>query len=105
MVNRARWGSWTLAPSNRKWATSANSLTTVGAAHEERDSEQDEHEIWYFPQVEEASSGAPIGKKSHKERLIMAETRLDVLEARLEELYQGQQKLLGVKSSQEEAKS
>ncbi|RZR90680.1 hypothetical protein BHM03_00018613 [Ensete ventricosum] len=33
------------------------------------------------------------------------ETRLDVLEASLEELYQGQGRILGVESSQEEAKS
>ncbi|RRT59617.1 hypothetical protein B296_00045693, partial [Ensete ventricosum] len=75
----------------------------VGAAYEERDSEQDEHEVGYSPRAEEAQSGAPIGKRNHKERLTMAETRLDVLEASLEELYQGQQRLLGVESSQEEA--
>ncbi|RWW59373.1 hypothetical protein BHE74_00033692, partial [Ensete ventricosum] len=42
---------------------------------------------------------------SHKERLSTVETRLDILEASLEELYQGQGRLLGVESSQEEAKS
>ncbi|RWV83471.1 hypothetical protein GW17_00054911, partial [Ensete ventricosum] len=68
---------------------------TVGAAHEERGSEQDEREVGYSPRVEEAPSGAPTGKKSHKERLTTAETRLDVLEASLEELYQGQRRLLG----------
>ncbi|RWW03884.1 hypothetical protein GW17_00032930 [Ensete ventricosum] len=78
---------------------------TVGAAHEERDSEQDEREVGYSPRVEEAPSGAPNGKKSHKERLTTAKTRLDVLEASLEELYQGQRRLLGVESSQEEAES
>ncbi|RRT49747.1 hypothetical protein B296_00038071 [Ensete ventricosum] len=40
-------------------------------------------------------------EKSYKERLTMVETRLDVLEASLEELYQGQRRLLGVESSQE----
>ncbi|RRT45914.1 hypothetical protein B296_00021520 [Ensete ventricosum] len=60
---------------------------TIGATHEERDSEQDECEVGYSPRVEEASSGAPTGKKSHKERHTTAETRLDVLEASLEELY------------------
>ncbi|RRT42633.1 hypothetical protein B296_00042171 [Ensete ventricosum] len=45
------------------------------------------------------------GKKSHKERIITAETRLDVLEASVEELYQGQQRLLGVESSQKEVES
>ncbi|RZR90336.1 hypothetical protein BHM03_00018195 [Ensete ventricosum] len=35
----------------------------------------------------------------------MAETRLDVLEASLEELYQGRGRLLGVESSQEEAET
>ncbi|RZS13189.1 hypothetical protein BHM03_00044737 [Ensete ventricosum] len=55
--------------------------------------------------TEDVPSGAPIGKKSHKERLKMAETRLDVLEASLEELYQGQRRLLGVESSQEEVES
>ncbi|RZR91470.1 hypothetical protein BHM03_00019580 [Ensete ventricosum] len=35
----------------------------------------------------------------------MAETRLDVFEASLEELYQGQRRLLGVESLQEEAGS
>ncbi|RRT53443.1 hypothetical protein B296_00022012 [Ensete ventricosum] len=61
----------------------------VGAAHEDRGSEQDEREVGYSPRVEEAPSGAPTGRKSHKERLTTAETRLDVLEASLEELYQG----------------
>ncbi|RRT36847.1 hypothetical protein B296_00056177, partial [Ensete ventricosum] len=42
---------------------------------------------------------------SHKERLTTVKTHLDVLEVSLEELYQGQRKLLGVESSQEEAKS
>ncbi|RWV84784.1 hypothetical protein GW17_00053477 [Ensete ventricosum] len=45
----------------------------VGAAHEERDSEQGECEIGYSPRAEEAPSGASIGKKRHKERLTMAE--------------------------------
>ncbi|RWV96188.1 hypothetical protein GW17_00041126, partial [Ensete ventricosum] len=76
---------------------------TTGAAHEERGSEQDECEVWYSLRAEEAQYGAPIGKRSHKERLPMMETRLDVLEASLEELYQG--RILGVESSQEEAKS
>ncbi|RZS11819.1 hypothetical protein BHM03_00043188, partial [Ensete ventricosum] len=78
---------------------------TVGAAHEERSSEQDEREFGYSPRVEEAPSGAPTGKKSHKERLTTAEPRLDVLEASLEELYQSQRRLLGVEGSLEEAKS
>ncbi|RWW48638.1 hypothetical protein BHE74_00045268 [Ensete ventricosum] len=62
---------------------------TVGAAHEERGSEQDEREVGYSPRVDEAPSGVPTGKKSHKERLTTAETCLNVLEASLEELYQG----------------
>ncbi|RWW04001.1 hypothetical protein GW17_00032801, partial [Ensete ventricosum] len=49
------------------------------AAHEKRGSEQDEREVGYSPRVEEAPSGVPTGKKSHKERLTMAKTRLDVL--------------------------
>ncbi|RRT67880.1 hypothetical protein B296_00013584 [Ensete ventricosum] len=72
---------------------------TVGVAHEERDSEQDEHEVGYSPRAEEAPSGLLIRKKSHKERLTTTKTRLDVLEASLEELYQGQRRLLGVESS------
>ncbi|RZS27121.1 hypothetical protein BHM03_00060554 [Ensete ventricosum] len=48
---------------------------------------------------------APTGKRSHKERLSTVEARLDVLETSLEELYQGQGRLLGVESSQEEAES
>ncbi|RRT31321.1 hypothetical protein BHM03_00024328, partial [Ensete ventricosum] len=56
-------------------------------------------EVGYSPRVEEAPSGVPIGKKSHNERLTTAETRLDVLEGSLEELYQGQRRLLGVESS------
>ncbi|RWV81861.1 hypothetical protein GW17_00056680 [Ensete ventricosum] len=75
------------------------------SAYEERDSEQDEREVGYSPQGEEAPSGAPTGKKGHRERLTMAETRLDVLEASVEELYQGRGRLLGVESSQEEAKT
>ncbi|RZR96792.1 hypothetical protein BHM03_00025851 [Ensete ventricosum] len=78
---------------------------TMGAAPEERYSEQDEREVGYSPQEEEAPSGAPTVKKSHKERIITVETRLDVLEASVEELYQGQERLLGVESSQEEAES
>ncbi|RRT35556.1 hypothetical protein B296_00038909 [Ensete ventricosum] len=77
----------------------------MGTAHEERYSEQDEREVGYSPRGEEAPSGAPTGKKSHKERIITVEARLDVLEASVEELYQGQQRLLGVESSQEEAES
>ncbi|RWW47607.1 hypothetical protein BHE74_00046387 [Ensete ventricosum] len=75
----------------------------AGAAHEERSSEQDEREVGYSPRAEKTQSGAPTGKRSHKERLTIAETRLDVLEASVEELYQGQRRLLGVESSQEEA--
>ncbi|RRT44291.1 hypothetical protein B296_00052460 [Ensete ventricosum] len=41
----------------------------VGVVHKERDSEQDEREVGYSPRAEEAPSGAPIGKKRHKERL------------------------------------
>ncbi|RZS18213.1 hypothetical protein BHM03_00050443 [Ensete ventricosum] len=59
----------------------------VEAAHEERDSEQDEREVGYSPRVEEAPSGASTGKKSHNERLTTVKTRLDVLESSLEELY------------------
>ncbi|CAL9149536.1 unnamed protein product [Musa hybrid cultivar] len=73
----------------------------VGAAQEERDSEHDKREVGYSPRAEETQSGAPTWKKSHKERLTATETRLDVLEASLEELYHGQRRLLGVKSSQE----
>ncbi|RZS24740.1 hypothetical protein BHM03_00057849 [Ensete ventricosum] len=51
------------------------------------------------------AAGAPTGKKNHKERLTMVETHLDVLEVSLEELYQGQRRLLGVESSLEEAES
>ncbi|RRT31922.1 hypothetical protein B296_00044458, partial [Ensete ventricosum] len=78
---------------------------TVGAAYEERGSEQDERKVGYSPRGEEAPSRSPIGKKGHRERLTMAKTHLDVLEASVEELYQGQGRLLGVESSQEEAKS
>ncbi|RWW09935.1 hypothetical protein GW17_00026548 [Ensete ventricosum] len=76
-----------------------------GAAHAERYSEQDEREVGYSPRGEEAPFGAPIGKKGHRERLTMAETRLDVLEASVEELYQGHGMLHGIESSQEEAES
>ncbi|RRT57731.1 hypothetical protein B296_00031269 [Ensete ventricosum] len=77
----------------------------VGAAHEERDNEQDKREVVYSLRAEEAQSRVPTGKRSHKERLTMAEIRLDVLEASLEELYQGQRRLLGVESWQEETES
>ncbi|RWW08412.1 hypothetical protein BHE74_00028465 [Ensete ventricosum] len=62
---------------------------TTGAAHEEHDSEHDEYEVGYSLRAEEAQSGAPTGKRSHKERLSTVETCLDVLEASLKELYQG----------------
>ncbi|RRT78439.1 hypothetical protein B296_00001202 [Ensete ventricosum] len=78
---------------------------TTGAAQEERDSEHNEREVGYSPRAEEAQSDAPTEKRSHKERLSTVETRLDVLEASLEELYQGQGRLLGVESSQEETES
>ncbi|RWV92044.1 hypothetical protein GW17_00045622 [Ensete ventricosum] len=78
---------------------------TAGAAHEERNNEHDECEVGYSPRAEEAQSGAPTGKRSHKERLSTVETRIDVLEVSLEELYQGQGRLLGIESSQEEAES
>ncbi|RWW18649.1 hypothetical protein GW17_00017351 [Ensete ventricosum] len=71
---------------------------TAGVAHEECGSEQDEREVGYSPRAEEAQSGALTRKRSHKERLSTVETRLDVLEASLEELYQGQGRLLGVES-------
>ncbi|RWW63704.1 hypothetical protein BHE74_00029089 [Ensete ventricosum] len=61
--------------------------------------------VGYSLRAEAAQSGAPTGKRSYKERLTMAETRLDVLEASLEELHQGQRRLLGVESWQEEAES
>ncbi|RWV87131.1 hypothetical protein GW17_00050912, partial [Ensete ventricosum] len=68
-------------------------------------SEQDEREVGYYLRWEEAPSGAPTGKKGYRERLTMAETRLDVLETSVEELYQGQGRLFGVESSQEEAEA
>ncbi|RZS04065.1 hypothetical protein BHM03_00034337 [Ensete ventricosum] len=61
--------------------------------------------LGYSPRAEEAQFGALTGKRSHKKRLSTMETRLDILEASLEELYQGQGRLLGVESSQEEAES
>ncbi|RWW01274.1 hypothetical protein GW17_00035701 [Ensete ventricosum] len=94
MVNRVRWGK-----------RDPCSKQPHGAAYEERSSEQDEREVGYSPRGEEALSGAPTGMKGHRERLIMAETRLDILEASVEELYQGQGRLLGVESSPEEAES
>ncbi|RWW66100.1 hypothetical protein BHE74_00026554 [Ensete ventricosum] len=86
------------------WVASADSQA-IGAAYEERGSEQDEHKVGYSSRAEEAQSCEPTGKRNHKERLITLETRLDVFEASLEKLYQDQRRLLGVESSQEEAKS
>ncbi|RWV79718.1 hypothetical protein GW17_00059102 [Ensete ventricosum] len=54
---------------------------TAGAAHEERGSEHDEREVGYSPRAEEAQSGAPTRKRSHKERLSTME--LDIHEASL----------------------
>ncbi|RRT51249.1 hypothetical protein B296_00017877 [Ensete ventricosum] len=42
---------------------------TVGAAHKERGSEQDEREFGYSSRVEEVPSGAPIGKRATKRDL------------------------------------
>ncbi|RWV76762.1 hypothetical protein GW17_00062522 [Ensete ventricosum] len=42
---------------------------TAGVTHEERDSDHAEHEVGYSPRAEEAQSGAPTEKRSHKERL------------------------------------
>ncbi|RWV83549.1 hypothetical protein BHE74_00024032 [Ensete ventricosum] len=61
--------------------------------------------LWVSPRVEQEPSGAPTGKKSHKERLTTVNTLLDVLKASLEELYQGQRRLLGVENSLEKAES
>ncbi|RZS22353.1 hypothetical protein BHM03_00055112 [Ensete ventricosum] len=61
--------------------------------------------VGYSLRAEEAQSGAPTRKRSHKERLSTVETRLDVVEESLKELCQGQRRLLGVESSQEEAES
>ncbi|RZS29402.1 hypothetical protein BHM03_00063133 [Ensete ventricosum] len=44
-------------------------------------------------------------EKGVRKRLTTVETRLDILEASLEELYQGQGRILGVESLQEEAES
>ncbi|RZR91809.1 hypothetical protein BHM03_00020003 [Ensete ventricosum] len=44
-------------------------------------------DVWYSPLAEKAQSRAPNGKRNHKERLTMAETYLDVLEASLKEVY------------------
>ncbi|RWW21914.1 hypothetical protein BHE74_00033014 [Ensete ventricosum] len=53
--------------------------------------------------LQKAQSGAPTGKRTHKERLTMVETRLDVLEVSLEELYKandwGRQKKLNLGST------
>ncbi|RRT38079.1 hypothetical protein B296_00040887, partial [Ensete ventricosum] len=78
---------------------------TSDAAYEERGSEQDEREFGYSPRGKEAPSGAPTEKKGHRERLTLAETCLDVLEASVEELYQGHGRLFEVESSQEEAEA
>ncbi|RWW44192.1 hypothetical protein BHE74_00050064 [Ensete ventricosum] len=80
-------------------------LQAAGASHEERNNEQDEHEVGSSLWAEEAQSGVPPEKRSHKERLTTAEICFDVLEVSLEELYQGQRRLLGAESSQEEAES
>ncbi|RRT49242.1 hypothetical protein B296_00049708 [Ensete ventricosum] len=61
----------------------------VGTAHKERGNEQDEQEVGYSQRAEEAQSGVSTEKRSHKERLIIAETHLDLLKASLKELYQG----------------
>ncbi|RRT34788.1 hypothetical protein B296_00052572, partial [Ensete ventricosum] len=60
---------------------------------------------WVFSARGGGAIVAPTGKKGHRERLTLAETRLDVLEASVEELYQGRGRLLGVESSQEEAET
>ncbi|RRT38871.1 hypothetical protein B296_00049535 [Ensete ventricosum] len=77
----------------------------VRAAHEERATEQDERGVRYSLRAKKAQSRAPTKKRSYKEILTMSETHIDILEASLEELYQGQRRLLGVESSQEEFES
>ncbi|RWV90837.1 hypothetical protein BHE74_00031574 [Ensete ventricosum] len=67
--------------------------------------EHDEREVGYSPQAEEAQSSAPNGKRCHNERLSMVETHLDILEASLKELYQGQERPLRVERLQEDAES
>ncbi|RZR97703.1 hypothetical protein BHM03_00026928 [Ensete ventricosum] len=70
----------------------------IGAAQEKRNNEQDEQEVGCSPRAEETKSEATTEKRSHKKRLTTTETRLDVFEVSLEELYQGQRRLLGIKS-------
>ncbi|RWW59395.1 hypothetical protein BHE74_00033667, partial [Ensete ventricosum] len=53
----------------------------VGAAHEERDSEQDEHEVGYSPRAEEAL----IGVESSQEE---AESRIDMVESMVNRLME-----------------
>ncbi|RZS23236.1 hypothetical protein BHM03_00056132 [Ensete ventricosum] len=73
----------------------ANSLKLLEPLMRSKAAKQDEQKVEYSPRAEEAQSGAPTGKRSHKEKLITAETRLDVLEASLEELYQAKEGSLG----------
>ncbi|RZR78010.1 hypothetical protein BHM03_00003231 [Ensete ventricosum] len=80
-------------------------LQTAEAAHEGRGNEQDKREVGYSPRTKEAQSGAPTGKRDHKERLSTVETHLDVLEASFEEFYQGQGRLIRVENSQEDTES
>ncbi|RZS21110.1 hypothetical protein BHM03_00053696 [Ensete ventricosum] len=105
MDRRARWGKPDFCLKQLQVGCKCKLALAVGAAHEERDNKQDKRDVGYSLQAEEAQSRVPTGKRSHKERLTMAEIRLDVLEASLEELYQGQRRLLGVESWQEETES
>ncbi|RRT75661.1 hypothetical protein B296_00031023 [Ensete ventricosum] len=91
MVNRARWGKPDLCPQVAAGRLQVQTRSqTAEATHEERDSEHDKREVRYSPRADEAQSGASTGKRSHKERLSSVETRLDVLKASFEELYQCQ---------------
>ncbi|RWW04555.1 hypothetical protein GW17_00032211 [Ensete ventricosum] len=105
MANQARWVKPDPCPKQPRWAVSSNSLESYWSAHKECGREQDEREVGYSLRLEKTQSGTPTRKRSHKVRFTMVKTYLDILEASLEELYQGQRRLLGVESSQEEDES
>ncbi|RRT80611.1 hypothetical protein B296_00006005 [Ensete ventricosum] len=65
---------------------------------------KDEREVRYSTREEEGVIWC-VNWKKKPQRETKVETCLDVLEASLEELYQGQGRIFGVESSQEEAES
>ncbi|RWW08493.1 hypothetical protein GW17_00028053, partial [Ensete ventricosum] len=104
MVNRARWGKPDLFPKQPQVGCKCKLACKLLELLMRSTTAKDEREVGYSTLEEEDVIWCANWKKK-PQRETKVETYLDVLEASLEELYQGQGRFLGVESSQEEAES